>query len=47
MAMAFLEGRFEDGDTIRVEAAMDGDGLGFARTGEPMLSPAEAEPASG
>ena len=47
LAMAFLEGRFEDGDTIRVEAAMDGDGLAFARTEEPMLSPAEAERASG
>jgi ATP-dependent Clp protease ATP-binding subunit ClpB len=47
LAMAFLEGRFEDGDTIRVEAAMDGDGLVFAQTGGPMLSPAEAERASG
>ena len=46
LAMAFLEGRFEDGDTIRVEAAMDADGLAFERTGEPMLSPAEAERAS-
>jgi ATP-dependent Clp protease ATP-binding subunit ClpB len=47
LAMAFLEGRFEDGDTIRVEAAMDGEGLVFAQTGGPMLSPAEAERASG
>ncbi len=47
LAMAFLEGRFEDGDAIRVEAAMDGDGLAFARTEEPMLSPAEAERTSG
>ena len=47
LAMAFLEGRFEDGDTIRVEAATDGEGLAFAGTGEPMPAPAEAERASG
>ena len=33
LALAFLEGGFEDGDAIQVEAAPDGESLVFERVG--------------
>jgi hypothetical protein len=43
--MAMLEGGFEEGDTVRVDIAAEGDRLTFARVGEksaPREAPAPA-----
>jgi ATP-dependent Clp protease ATP-binding subunit ClpB len=41
LAMAFLEGTFGDGDSVRADVAPGGEGLAFDREGTAARVPAE------